>query len=93
MERCFRGIILKALEIRSRWLLRVLTLVMWVGLAGTLQAPHAQDTPWKRRLRKGVVLNDSAGAHAPKRKVPLRADAEPRATMGFTGRSAYRATV
>jgi murein DD-endopeptidase MepM/ murein hydrolase activator NlpD len=61
LERSFGEVILKALEIRFRLLVRFSALALVVGLVCTLQPTHAQDAPWKRRLRKGVVLNDSAG--------------------------------
>lgn len=74
MERGFGDVILKALEIRFRLLVRFSALALVLGLVCTLRPTHAQDTPWKRRLRKGVVLNDSAGRSPGSYKGPLTAD-------------------
>ena len=45
---------------RSNFLSHSLFLGLLVALLTSLQPTDAQDTPWKRRLRTGVVLNDSA---------------------------------
>jgi murein DD-endopeptidase MepM/ murein hydrolase activator NlpD len=42
-----------------------------VALLTSLQPIGAQDTPWKRRLRTGVVLNDSPEVQSKKTKGPL----------------------
>lgn len=52
----------------------LLTLASFAALTVTLQPSHAQDTPWKRRLRKGVVLNEFADVESRGRKGPLTAD-------------------
>jgi len=66
--------ILIAAENRLRILASLLTLAFFVTLTASLEPSHAQDTPWKRRLRKGVVLNDSPEARPESRKGPLTAD-------------------
>jgi murein DD-endopeptidase MepM/ murein hydrolase activator NlpD len=66
--------ILKAPENRLRIVARLLTLGLVLSLCAALQATHAQETPWKRRLRKGVVLNDSTGAPRDPPRGPLTAD-------------------
>ena len=57
-----------------RILASFLTLAVFVALTATLAPSHAQDTPWKRRLRKGVVLNDSPAVRPEGPKGPLSAD-------------------
>ena len=57
-----------------RILASFLTLTFLVALTATLEPSHAQDTPWQRRVRKGVVLNDSPDVQAAGRKGPLTAD-------------------
>lgn len=52
----------------------LLTLASLIALTATLQPTHAQDTPWNRRLRKGVLLNDSPAVRSTGRKGPLNAD-------------------
>ena len=42
-----------------RTLASFLTLALVVALTATLEPSQAQETPWKRRMRTGVVLNDS----------------------------------
>ncbi|MEM7136524.1 MAG: M23 family metallopeptidase [Myxococcota bacterium] len=39
---------------------RLLSSLVLLVLVTSLQPTHAQRTPWERRLRKGVVLNDAA---------------------------------
>jgi len=51
-----------------------LTLVAFVALATALQSTRAQDTPWNRRLRTDVVLNDSPAVRSAGRKGPLTAE-------------------
>lgn len=51
-----------------------LTLVSFVALTTALKPSQAQDTPWNRRLRTGVVLNDSPAVPSAGRKGPLTAD-------------------
>ena len=65
---------LEARENRLSNVARLLTLGLILGLTATLQPSHAQETPWKRRLRHGVVLNDSAGVGGAASKGPLTAD-------------------
>ena len=74
LEGWFRNCILKAPESRLRILASFLTLTFLVALTATLEPSHAQDTPWQRRVRKGVVLNDSPEVQAAGRKGPLTAD-------------------
>jgi murein DD-endopeptidase MepM/ murein hydrolase activator NlpD len=57
-----------------RVLASFLTLAVVVALTATLEPSHAQDTPWKRRMRKGVVLNDSPEVWRPGPKGPLTAE-------------------
>ncbi len=45
-----------------------------LSVIATLQLSHAQETPWKRRARQGVILNDSAGIRPQAQKGPLTAD-------------------
>lgn len=52
----------------------LLTLATSIALLATLQSTHAQDTPWKRRLRKGVVLNESSEVRERGQQGPLTAD-------------------
>lgn len=59
LEPRFLDGILKAPENHSIVLARLLTLALVFAVTATLQPSHAQETPWKRRLRKGVVLNES----------------------------------
>ena len=77
LESCPTGCILKARESRLRILVSVLTFASLVALTATLEPSHAQDTPWKRRIRTGVVLNDSpevqsAGAMGPLTAAEMR---------------------
>ena len=65
---------LKVRENHLRIAARVLTLGFVLGLAATFQPSHAQETPWKRRFRQGVVLNDSTGVATSVSKGPLTAD-------------------
>ncbi len=74
LEGSFRDCILKAPESRLRILASLLTLTFLVALSATLEPTHAQDTPWKRRIRKGVVLNDSPAVQSAGRKGPLTAE-------------------
>jgi murein DD-endopeptidase MepM/ murein hydrolase activator NlpD len=74
LEGSFWGGILKAPENRLRILASFLTIAAFVALTATLAPSHAQDTPWKRRLRKGVVLNDSPAVRREGPKGPLSAD-------------------
>ena len=73
MEGSFRGGILRASESRLKILASFLALTFFVALTAALQPSHAQDTPWKRRLRKGVVLNDSPAVRSEGSKGPLTA--------------------
>jgi len=57
-----------------RILAAFLTLIFLVALTAALEPSHAQDTPWKRRVRKGVVLNDSPEVRDAGRRGPLTAD-------------------
>jgi murein DD-endopeptidase MepM/ murein hydrolase activator NlpD len=57
-----------------RILASFLTLIFVVALTATLEPSHAQDTPWKRRIRTGVVLNDSPEVQSVGRKGPLSVD-------------------
>jgi murein DD-endopeptidase MepM/ murein hydrolase activator NlpD len=57
-----------------RVLANLLTLTIFVALSATLESSHAQDNPWKRRLRTGVVLNDSPEVRAEGSKGPLTAE-------------------
>jgi murein DD-endopeptidase MepM/ murein hydrolase activator NlpD len=57
-----------------RFLAIFLTLVSFVALTTALRPGRAQDTPWNRRLRTGVVLNDSPAVQTNGRKGPLTAD-------------------
>lgn len=57
-----------------RLLASLLTLASLIALTATLQPTHAQDTPWNRRLRKGVLLNDSPAVRSTGPKGPLDAD-------------------
>lgn len=74
MEASLSTGILIASENRLRILASLLTLAFFVTLTASLEPSHAQDTPWKRRLRKGVVLNDSPEVRPESRKGPLTAD-------------------
>ena len=74
MEGAFAGGILKAPENRLRILASFLALAFIVAFTATLEPSHAQDTPWKRRLRMGVVLNDSPEVRSEGPKGPLTAD-------------------
>ena len=74
MEGSFRDGILKAPESRLRIVACFLTLAFLAVFTATLGPSHAQDTPWKRRIRKGVVLNDSPNVQAPGPKGPLTAE-------------------
>ncbi len=74
MDGAFSTGILKARENRLSTVARLLTLGFIIGLAATLQPSLAQDTPWKRRLRQGVVLNDSTAFHDGRSDGPLTAD-------------------
>jgi murein DD-endopeptidase MepM/ murein hydrolase activator NlpD len=74
LEASFLGGILKAPESRLRILASVLTLTFFAALTATLEPSHAQDTPWKRRIRTGVVLNDSPEVQSAGRKGPLTAE-------------------
>lgn len=58
---------------RSTLLTRPLLLGLFVLLLTSLQPTGAQDTPWKRRLRKGVVLNGSADVQSKQAEGPLTA--------------------
>lgn len=51
-----------------------LSLAVLFVFTATLESSHAQDTPWKRRMRTGVVLNDSPAVRAPGPKGPLTGD-------------------
>ncbi len=58
---------------RSKSLDQSLLLGLLVALLTSLQPTSAQDTPWKRRLRKDVVLNDSPAVQTKQAKGPLTA--------------------
>lgn len=58
LKAAFGNCILKASESHLRLLDVFLTLVVFVAFTAALQPSHAQSTPWARRLRTGVVLND-----------------------------------
>lgn len=64
------GCMLKARESRLRTA-ALLTLGFVVSLMATFQSSHAQEAPWKRRVRTGVVLNDSTAARPKPAKGPL----------------------
>jgi len=74
LEGPFRDGILKAPESRLRIVASFLTLAFLAVFTATLEPSHAQDTPWKRRIRKGVVLNDSPAVQTPGPKGPLSAE-------------------
>jgi murein DD-endopeptidase MepM/ murein hydrolase activator NlpD len=74
LEGSLRDGILKAPESRLRIVASFLTLTFLALFAATLEPSQAQDTPWKRRIRKGVVLNDSPNVQAPGPKGPLTAE-------------------
>ena len=74
MEGGFSLGILKASENRLRIVARLSTLGFVLALTAALQPSQAQDAPWKRRLRTGVVLNDSTGAGLTMPKGPLTAE-------------------
>lgn len=57
-----------------RILASFLTLATVFTLTATLQQSHAQETPWKRRLRTGVVLNESTEVWTTDRRGPLTAE-------------------
>ncbi|MBT8467582.1 MAG: M23 family metallopeptidase [Deltaproteobacteria bacterium] len=57
-----------------RFLAIFLTLVSFFALTTALKPSRAQDTPWNRRVRTGVVLNDSPAVRTASRKGPLTAD-------------------
>lgn len=57
-----------------RILTSFLTLASFVALTATLQPSHAQGTPWKRRLRAGVLLNESTDVRLESRNGSLTAD-------------------
>lgn len=58
----------------SKVLARSLLFGLLVALLTSLQPTGAQDTPWKRRLRTGVVLNDSPEVRTKQTKGPLTAE-------------------
>ena len=64
LEGLLRDGILMNLESPLRILAGFLTLSLLAALTVSLQRGEAQSTPWKRRVRKGVVVDDC-------RKVPL----------------------
>jgi murein DD-endopeptidase MepM/ murein hydrolase activator NlpD len=74
LEGPFWSCILRAPESRLRILASFLALTFFVVLTATLEQSHAQDTPWKRRLRNGVVLNESTDGPEAGSKRPLTAD-------------------
>lgn len=74
MDGAFSTGILKARENRLRTVARLLTLGLVLGLIASLQPSRAQESPWQRRLRHGVVLNDSAAVAGSSAKGPLTAD-------------------
>ena len=74
LDSSFRDGILKAPESRLKILASFLSVTVLVALTATLEPSHAQDTPWERRMRTGVVLNDSPEVQASGRKGPLTAD-------------------
>lgn len=74
MEGSFRGGILKAPENRLRILASFLTLAFVAAFTVTLDPSHAQDTPWKRRMRTGIVLSDSPDVRPEGPTGPLTAD-------------------
>jgi hypothetical protein len=74
LEAWFRDAILKAPENRLRIFASFLTLAFLVVFTAALEPSHAQETPWKRRLRTGVVLDDSLDVRAPGPKGPLTAE-------------------
>ncbi len=57
-----------------RILASLLTLASLIAFTATLRPTQAQDTPWNRRLRKGVLLNDSPAVRSTGPKGPLNAD-------------------
>ncbi len=57
-----------------RTLLRLLPLTLVAALTASLAPSHAQETPWKRRFRKGVILTDAPAARRAGAKGPLTAD-------------------
>lgn len=57
-----------------RFLAVFLTLVSFVGSTTAPPPSQAQDTPWNRRLRTGVVLNDSPAVRRDGEKGSLTAD-------------------
>lgn len=61
-------------ESRLRIVACFLTLASFFALTATLQPSHAQETPWKRRLRKGVVLNDFPAVRQLSRRSALTAE-------------------
>ena len=73
LARSFSGGILKVWERHLRILVTFLTFASFVALITAVQPSDAQKTPWKRRLRKGVVLNDSPEARPDGPKGPLTA--------------------
>ncbi len=73
MEASFKDGILKTPESRLRILNSFLTLAFFVAFTVTMQSSHAQSTPWARRHRTGVVLNDSPEVRPEGPKGPLTA--------------------
>lgn len=57
-----------------RILASFLTLALVIALTAALAPTQAQETPWKRRMRTGVVLNDSPEVQPPGPKGPLTAE-------------------
>lgn len=57
-----------------RFLATLLAVATLITLGAALQASQAQDTPWKRRLRTGVVLNESPEVWPDSPRAPLTAD-------------------
>lgn len=51
-----------------------LTLTFLVAFTASLAPSHAQETPWKRRLRTGVVVHDAPEPAAGGARGPLTAD-------------------
>jgi len=57
-----------------RILASFLTLAVFIALTAALEPSHAQETPWQRRFRQGVVLNDSTEVSREGPKGPLTAE-------------------
>lgn len=69
-----RDVILKAPENRLRSAALFVALGIAVSAFSVRPPSEAQETPWKRRIRKGVVLNDARALEARGLREPLTAD-------------------